>query len=48
MEVKYRLAWHEAIHFLQAYWYRFLADAKIYEARKNGTDLSESVNKALE
>jgi len=34
-------------HFLQAYWYRFLVDAKIYEARKNGTDLSESVNKAL-
>ena len=24
-------------HFLQGYWYRFLVDAKIYEAQKNGT-----------
>lgn len=24
-------------HFLQGYWYRFLVDAKIYEARKTGT-----------
>jgi hypothetical protein len=35
-------------HFLQAYWYRFLVDAKIYEVRKKGIDLSKSDNKALE
>ena len=23
-------------HFIQGYWYRFLVDAKIYEAQKNG------------
>lgn len=26
-------------HFLQAYWYRFLVDAKIYECEKNGTKM---------
>ncbi len=35
-------------HFLQAYWYRFLVDAKIYEAQTQHLDLSESINKALE
>lgn len=25
-------------HFLQAYWYRFLVDAKIYEHEKMGED----------
>jgi hypothetical protein len=28
-------------HFLQAYWYRFLVDAKIYECEKNGTKMPE-------
>ena len=27
-------------HFLQAYWYRFLVDAKIYEHEKKGTELA--------
>ena len=26
-------------HFLQAYWYRFLVDAKIYECEKKGTKM---------
>lgn len=26
-------------HFLQAYWYRFLVDAKMYECEKNGTQM---------
>lgn len=26
-------------HFLQAYWYRFLVDAKMYECEKNGTKM---------
>ncbi|MCQ2520979.1 MAG: glycosyltransferase family 2 protein [Lachnospiraceae bacterium] len=28
-------------HFLQAYWYRFLVDAKMYECEKNGTKMKE-------
>ncbi|MDO5425081.1 MAG: glycosyltransferase family 2 protein [Eubacteriales bacterium] len=27
-------------HFLQAYWYRFLVDAKIYECEKHGTKMN--------
>lgn len=27
--------------FLQAYWYRFLVDAKMYECEKNGTEMKE-------
>lgn len=27
-------------HFLQAYWYRFLVDAKIYECEKKGIDMN--------
>lgn len=26
-------------HFLQAYWYRFLVDAKMYQCEKNGTEM---------
>lgn len=26
-------------HFLQAYWYRFLVDAKLYECEKNGVEM---------
>lgn len=28
-------------HFLQAYWYRFLVDAKMYECEKKGTKMQE-------
>jgi hypothetical protein len=28
-------------HFLQAYWYRFLVDAKIFQCEKNGKKMSE-------
>lgn len=28
-------------HYLQAYWYRFLVDAKLYECEKNGTKMEE-------
>lgn len=28
-------------HFLQAYWYRFLVDAKMYECEKNGTEMGQ-------
>lgn len=28
-------------HFLQAYWYRFLVDAKLYECEKNGVYMNE-------
>lgn len=28
-------------HFLQAYWYRFLVDAKMYECEKNGKQMEE-------
>lgn len=28
-------------HFLQAYWYRFLVDAKLYECEKNGTKMKQ-------
>lgn len=28
-------------NFLQAYWYRFLVDAKLYECEKNGTKIEE-------
>ena len=28
-------------HFLQAYWYRFLVDAKIYEVEKTGREIPE-------
>ena len=28
-------------HFLQAYWYRFLVDAKMYECEKNGDQMKE-------
>ena len=34
-------------HFLQAYWYRFLVDAKIYEAHKNGNFMEDTINKVL-
>ena len=28
-------------HFLQAYWYRFLVDAKMYQCEKNGTKMEQ-------
>lgn len=28
-------------HFLQAYWYRFLVDAKIYECEKKGIKMEQ-------
>ena len=35
-------------HFLQAYWYRFLVDAKIYEARKADGCTIDRISKPLE
>jgi hypothetical protein len=40
-----------AFHFLQGFWYRYLADAKVAEVkrfmRENDTDVKEAINRVL-
>jgi glycosyltransferase involved in cell wall biosynthesis len=43
LDGKQGLIWH----FLQAFWYRFLVDAKIYEIKKRAKDLQLSIEEVL-